>query len=536
MSGLSPPANPAGVTATVFRASRRGALRAAAAGSVVLTAGCAVPGRVPGPSPADTVPGAASGPARAASGPLATANAPSSAPSSADTGAWLDRLSWGCTPSLLAAHASLGHAPWLAAQLRPEPGHGLPPEVAATLPAMPPDRDGLAALLIALERSRRAAEAERDEPRQRAARQAYQQELAQWSRQAQARSLLQAVHSRHQLRELMTWFWFNHFSVNQYKANLRALVGDYEERAIRAHALGRFRDLLGAAVRHPAMLRYLDNEQNAAGRLNENLARELLELHTLGVDGGYRQADVQELARVLTGVGVNFTDDTPRLRPGLQPLYRREGVFEFNPNRHDGGDKQLLGRRIRGRGLEELDEVLDLLAAHPATARFVCGKLVRYLVADPAPPALVAHAADIFLERDGEIAPVIEALIGSPAFQPSLGRLFKTPMHFVCSGLRLAAEAQPLRDPAPALGWLARLGQPLFSRPTPDGYPLSAPAWSSPGQMTARFDIARAMGATPVALALARPAGPATQAALARAGSVAERNFLLLASPAFMMR
>jgi len=519
-----------GVTATAPVALRRAALKSAGVAGVLLTAACAGPGRAPEPAN----PGAPAGasPQRPAAGALASTAA--AAPT--DTIAWLDRLSWGCTPALLASHAALGHGRWLATQLRPEPGHGLPPEVAPNLPALPPDADGLAALLIALERSRRAGEAERDDARQRAARQAYQQELAQWSQQAQTRSLLLAVHSRHQLRELMTWFWFNHFSVNQYKANLRALVGDYEERAIRAHALGRFRDLLGAAVRHPAMLRYLDNEQNAAGRLNENLARELLELHTLGVDGGYSQADVQALARVLTGVGVNFTDDTPRLRPGLQALYRREGVFEFNPNRHDGGDKLLLGQRIRGRGLEEFDEVLDLLAAHPATARFVCGKLVRYLVADPPPPALVARAAEVFLARDGDVVAVLDTLIASPDFQASLGRLFKPPMHFVCSGLRLAAEAQPLRDPAPAIGWLARLGQPLFARPTPDGYPLSASAWNSPGQMTARFDIARALGASPVALPPPRPPAAATQAALARATSPAERNFLLLASPGFMFR
>ncbi|MBU6272385.1 MAG: DUF1800 family protein [Betaproteobacteria bacterium] len=521
---------PAGSPAAAFRVSRRVVLKTAGAAGTLFTAACAGPGGAP--SGSDARPAIAYPPAQTASGPAW----PALAHSPADIPAWLDRLSWGCTPSLLASQVSLGPGRWLAGQLRPEPGHGLPPELAASLPAPPPDRDGLSALLIALERSRRAAEAERDDARQRAARQAYQQELAQWSQQAQARSILLAVHSRHQLRELMTWFWFNHFNINQYKANLRALVGDYEERAIRAHALGRFRDLLGAAVRHPAMLRYLDNEQNAAGRLNENLARELLELHTLGVDAGYRQTDVQELARVLTGVGVNFTDDAPRLRPGLQPLYRREGLFEFNPNRHDGGDKQLLGRRIRGRGLEEFDEVLDLLAAHPATARFVCGKLARYLVADPAPPALVARAAERFLERDGDIAAVLALLIGSPEFQGSLGRLFKTPAHFVFSGLRLAAEAQPQRDPASAVGWLARLGQPLFSRPTPDGYPLAASAWNSPGQLTARFDIARALGSTPHALALPRPPGPATQAALARAGSIAERNFLVLASPEFMVR
>ena len=159
----------------------------------------------------------------------------------------------------------------------------------------------------------------------------------------------------------------NHFNVYQGKHNLRAMVGDYEERAIRPHALGKFRDLLAATAQHPAMLRYLDNDQNALHRQNENYARELLELHTLGVNGGYSQHDVQELARVLTGVGVNLGAGTPRLRPELQSRYVRHGLFEFNPARHDEGEKQLLGQTVRASGLAELSEVLDRLSRQSAT-------------------------------------------------------------------------------------------------------------------------------------------------------------------------
>ena len=155
---------------------------------------------------------------------------------------------------------------------------------------------------------------------------------------------MRALLSPSQLREQMTWFWMNHFSVFSGKANVRWTVAEYEEQAVRPHALGRFSDLVMATATSPAMLEYLDNAQSATGKINENYARELMELHTLGVSGGpsgstYSQADVQELARVLTGVGLNFTDNPPRLPANLQSSYERRGLFEFNPNRHDFGDK-----------------------------------------------------------------------------------------------------------------------------------------------------------------------------------------------------
>src|SRR6202012_14307 len=165
------------------------------------------------------------------------------------------------------------------------------------------------------------------------------------------------------LQEQLTWFWFNHFNVHQYKANLRAMVGDYEETAIRPHALGRFRDLLEATLRHPAMLRYLDNADNAAGHINENYAREIMELHTMGVGSGYTQKDVQELARILTGVGISTKPEPPRLKPEWRKLYIRDGLFEFNPARHDFGDKEFLGHKIKGSGFAEVEQALDLIAA-----------------------------------------------------------------------------------------------------------------------------------------------------------------------------
>src|ERR1041384_4402019 len=164
----------------------------------------------------------------------------------------------------------------------------------------------------------------------------------------------------------MTWFWMNHFTVFQGKANVRWTLPEHEQAAIRPHALGKFRELAMATVSSPAMLEYLDNTQSAAGRINENYARELMELHTLGVSGGasgsrYTQQDVQELARVLTGAGIAFADNPPRMPAPLQSLYKRQGLFEFNPVRHDQKPKTVLGHEISGKGLDEIDDAVTLL-------------------------------------------------------------------------------------------------------------------------------------------------------------------------------
>jgi uncharacterized protein (DUF1800 family) len=230
-------------------------------------------------------------------------------------------------------------------QLNPRPAP-LPPAAQAQIDAMAISRTPLDQLVTALDAQRKAADALPDEDQKKAARQAYQQQLNKLAREAQTRFVLRALYSPNQLQEQMTWFWMNHFNVNLRKDNIRAMVGDYEENAIRPHALGKFRDLLGATLHHPAMLRYLDNAQNAGNRINENYARELMELHTLGVGSGYSQADVQELARVLTGVGVSMQPldaPPPNVRPALRADYVRKGLFEFNPNRHDYGPKTLLG-------------------------------------------------------------------------------------------------------------------------------------------------------------------------------------------------
>jgi uncharacterized protein (DUF1800 family) len=289
--------------------------------------------------------------------------------------------------------------------------------------------------VIGLDAQRKAADALPDEEQKKAARQAYQQALNKLAREAQQRFVLRALYSPNQLQEQMTWFWMNHFNVHLRKDNLRAMVGDYEEAAIRPHALGKFRDLLGATLRHPAMLRYLDNEQNAANRINENYARELMELHTLGVGGGYSQRDVQELARVLTGVGVNLqpTIPPPNIKPNCRRSTVRNGLFEFNPNRHDYGDKHIARPADQGRGLAEADEALDRLArapGHRALRLAQAGGVLRRRRA--AARAGRPHGA-AFQRSDGDIAEVLRPCSNRPSSPQSLGRKFRDPVHYVVS-------------------------------------------------------------------------------------------------------
>jgi uncharacterized protein (DUF1800 family) len=494
---------------------------------------------------------------------LGCASPPGSAPparggSAAQDALWLDRLSFGASSSDLAQVQAQGRTAWLDRQLQPTAQPALPDAARAQIQALAVQQDALPALVQRLEAQRKAADALTDDAAKAEAQKSYQQALTKLAREASTRQLLNALYSPNQLQEQMTWFWFNHFNVHQYKANLRVMVGDYEQ-GLRERSLGRFRDLLGYTAHHPAMLRYLDNEQNAANRINENYARELLELHTLGVGGGYSQRDVQELARVLTGLGVNLTDNRPKLKPAQEAQYRRDGLMEFNPARHDFGEKHLLGITVKGEGYGELEQVLDLLARHPSTARFVSRKLAQYFVADDPPPALVERMAERWQQSDGRIAEVLRAMVNSPEFEASLGRKFKDPTQYVVSAVRLAYADKVVLNTGPMIGWLYRLGQAPYNRQTPDGYPLDESAWAGPGQMTTRFEIARAIGSGSAGLFKVdgepkdRPAFPqlanplyyngiaprlaaATQQALAQATSPQEWNTYLLASPDFMHR
>ena len=473
--------------------------------------------------------------------------------------AMLDRVSWGVSGGSVRQLQQQGWNAWLQAQLHPRKS-ALPPAVQAQIDAMTISQVPLDQLVMSVEQKRKDAAGVLDDMAKQQAQKEYQQELNRLAREAATRSLLLDVYAPNQLQQQLSWFWLNHFSVHQGKHNLRAMVGDYEANAIAPHALGKFRDLLGATVHHPAMLRYLDNEANAVKRINENYARELMELHTLGVNGGYSQADVQELARILTGVGVNLGPETPKVKPALQAQYVRRGLFEFNPNRHDYGDKQFLGQTVKGRGLAELDEALDRLSRSPATAHFISGKLAQYFVGDNPPEALVARMAATFRHSDGMIADVLQTMFSSPEFRQSLGKKFKDPMHYVVSAVRLSYDDKPILNAGPMLNWLSRMGQPLYGRQTPDGYPLTDASWASPGQMTTRFDIARTIASGSAGLfktdgpqpqekvafpqlasalfyqSLQPGLSPATRQALEQAASPQEWNTFLLSSPEMMHR
>lgn len=483
-------------------------------------------------------------------------------------GALLDRLTWGRNGPAAFEIARLGTARWIDIQLHPGNAVLLPEPVAAQVAALPLNAP-LVAILRSAEDLNRAANALTNPDAKAAAKKVYTDLIGGLGHQAAERSILYALYSPAQLREVMTWFWFNHFNVHSPKNNIRALVGDYET-AIRAHALGRFRDLIEVTLRHPAMLAYLDNAQNANGHINENYAREIMELHTMGVSSGYSQNDVQELARILTGVGVDMKPEDPKVGSQHAADLVREGLFEFNPNRHDYGDKLFLGHPIAGRGFGEVEEALDILCTQPATAHHVALQLARQFVGDAPPPALVDRMAATFLRTRGEIAAVMATMIASPEFNRSLGTKFKDPTHYVLSAVRLAFDDRIVVNTQPIEGMLNRLAEGLYNHPTPDGYPSDAAAWNGPGQLALRFEIARQIGGgapglfksasapsppppvpglplpqqTPVPIpdlrrrvAVLFPAAvSATAATLAQAKTPAEFDALFLSSPAFMRR
>jgi uncharacterized protein (DUF1800 family) len=423
--------------------------------------------------------------------------------------------------------------------------------------------------------------------------------------------LLRAIYSDRQLQEVLADFWFNHFNVDARKGRGRFLLTEYERDAIRPHVLGRFRDLLAATAHSPAMLFYLDNWLSAdpngphpAGRepavflprsrvlpgsrgsgraampaprptppgtagaaprngrrtgLNENYARELMELHTLGVDGGYTQADVTEVARALTG----WTIDNPR----------QGGGFRFEPRVHDAGEKRILGHLIEpGGGKRDGDRVLDILAAHPSTARFVTTKLARRFVSDTPPPALVDRLAARFSATAGDLRAVMGGLLTSPEFlaPESYRAKVKSPVEFVVSAIR--ATGSELAGARPLVLALQDLGQPLYQCQPPTGYKDTADAWTNTGALLARMNFALALASggplaagpranavprdaarqprgglgvlmPPVATwpdrveaALAHDLSDATHAAIARASSPPERAALALGSPEFQRR
>jgi len=474
----------------------------------------------------------------------------------------LNRLAFGPRPGDAAKVRAMGVEQWIDAQLHPERvDDATARSLLATYPSLTAKTADLISDFEMVQRARRQAQ-RADSLDKKEARQTVRADsmLAAAQRDAQrivgdlqSAKLAMAVASERQLYEVMVDFWENHFSVFAGKGQTRFHLVDYDQNVIRPRALGKFRDLLGAVAKSPAMLFYLDNWQSSAdsthstlgrraagggrgfrpgvvppragrgippsgigqlppaarqrlenatpeererlmqqlqqrGRrgLNENYARELMELHTLGVDGGYTQKDVQEVARALTGWTFN----------------RAEGGFIFNPAIHDADEKVVLGRKLpAGRGIQDGEDVLDMLAKAPQTARFITTKLARHFISDDPPASVVDRCAPTFSRTDGDIRETLRCVVTSPEFfnRRAYRAKVKTPFQVVASALR-SVGAQP--DPTPRTAQIvARLGQPIFGRQTPDGWPDRADAWMNTGAILNRinFGLSLAAGQVPTA-------------------------------------
>ena len=351
----------------------------------------------------------------------------------------------------------------------------------------------------------------------------------------QQAKILRAILSERQLQEVMTDFWFNHFNVFLHKNPIETYyLSDYERNAIREHSLGKFKDLLLATAEHPAMLDYLDNRTSigpnsiAANRqkanpkhadrgLNENYGREVMELHTVSVNGGYTQADVTNLAKILTG----WMIDHPEFG----------GPFVFDPRRHEPGSKKWFGQTVKEDGFNEGVQALTWLAAQPQTAHFISYKLAQRFVADNPPPALVERMAQTYLSTDGDITQVLRTMVHSPEFwsRENYRNKMKTPLEFVASAFR-ATDTNPT-NPGALVGTLARMGEPLYQMQPPTGYPMTADHWMNSAALVDRLNFSMGLATSklggmkfdaPHLLAAGLLARPAASADSLRHAAVAE--------------
>jgi uncharacterized protein (DUF1800 family) len=450
----------------------------------------------------------------------------------------LNRLAFGARPGDYEKVRQTGVDAWIAQQLRPE--KIADPAVGRLLEQLPtyslsPDK-----LFEAFPRPPQQERIERDnalaKARTRADTAAVRRQFAPEMdpatplRDLQALRLGRAVVSEHQLEEVLVDFWLNHFSVFAGKnQQMRYYLADYERNVIRAHVFGKFRDLIGAVARSPAMLIYLDNQQSVAdtgritlatyggqpdprrrramvGRgavlgapvqqqrrasgLNENYARELLELHTLGVDGGYTQHDVTEVARAFTGWSIVPPDPRAARTVARGGTAFIDGRFMFRSQVHDAEPKTVLGVKLRGgRGIEDGDEVLDIVASHPGTARFIARKLAIRFISDSPPQSIVDRAAGVFTKTGGDLREVVRAIVTSDEFFSSAAykAKVKTPFELVVSTLR-AVNAPA--DPTPrSAQFLAQLGQQVFAHQTPDGWPETGDEWVNTGSILNRINF-----------------------------------------------
>jgi uncharacterized protein (DUF1800 family) len=451
----------------------------------------------------------------------------------------LDRLGYGPLPGQTEAVAKSGVAAWIRAQMFPAALEDSGTE--AKLKALPTLSMSIPALFKEFPRPQDVAKAsgiEKDGPE---AREKLRDLIPPGKRpavieqQLTAAKLVRAVESRRQLQEVLVDFWFNHFNVFDGKGEDRWMVGAYERDAIRPFVFGRFRDLLGATASHPAMLFYLDNwmsTREGVRGINENYARELMELHTLGVDGGYTQEDVREVARCFTGWSIV----PPRAAALAQgPVANLEpGTFVFRPRAHDPGEKHVLGIVIpAGGGRNDAEMVLDALARHPSTARFVATKLCRRFVADEPSPTLVARVAAAFTRTDGDLRSVYAAIFTSPEFwsDEAYRAKMKTPLELAASAVRTLGGSVDVSQAAPLARQVALMGQPLYKCQPPTGYADTAEAWISAGMLVNRIAFGGALAAGKIPGVTADPSrlAPAAPDPVAAAA-------LALGEPAFQKR
>ena len=422
----------------------------------------------------------------------------------------LNRLAYGPSPASLADVQQLGVEAWIWAQLHPEELED--GAVEAKLSNFRSLQMSTAERLAAYEPEAKLAKERGVDLTDPEARAKLLEEMPMGAMPRQmgleliAAKLIRATESRRQLQEVLLDFWFNHFNVAAQKGAVRWMLASYEQTALRPHLFGSFRALLGAVAHHPAMLFYLDNWMStregldlAALRrsgvpvpkklaevgklgLNENYARELLELHTLGVDGGYTQADVREVARCFTGWGIE--------KP------RQLGTFAFHPLAHDSGEKHLLGTTIAaGGGMDDAEHVLDVLAAHPSTAHFLARKLAQKFVADEPPPALVERLAETYLQTHGDLSRVYLALFQSPEFwsEQAFNGKTKTPLEFAVSAVR-ALGGNTFGD-GPLVKAVDAMGEQLYRAQPPTGWPEVATPWVNAGALVTRINFALALTA-----------------------------------------
>ncbi len=439
------------------------------------------------------------------------------------------------TPAFIAvARFGLGAKPGDLDRIARDPKSWVMTQLARPNP-MPPALDGLAT-------GQHAAAAFTRVVRRGAA--AVEQNLRQGARQAYVEEaglrIKAQVESEQPVHERLVAFWSNHFTVSVQRPVVLSLAGPFEREAIRPHVTGKFRDMLRAVARHSAMLVYLDQAQSIGPNsrigqrrqrgLNENLAREILELHTLGVEGGYSQADVTAFANILTGWSIARDED------------HDSGAFFFRQPVHEPGAKTLLGRRFEEDGEGEGIAALDMLARHPSTAKHIATKLVRHFIADKPPQALVDRLVKLFRDGDGDLGVVTRGLVDSlEAWSAPLTKI-KTPNEFVVSALRASAVAP---DPARVLGGLRALGQAPFAAPSPAGWPDTADQWLGPESVMRRAEWAMALATrlgrdrdppTILAAALGPAARAETRSWFSRAASSTDALALVFASPEFQRR